>query len=48
MLELGRHTLSAHKNIGMVAKENCDVLVVVGQRAKAIKEGAIERGMNEK
>jgi UDP-N-acetylmuramoyl-tripeptide--D-alanyl-D-alanine ligase len=48
MLELGRHTLPAHKNIGMVAKENCDILVVVGPRAKAIKEGAIENGMNEK
>ena len=50
MLELGRHTLSAHKNIGKVAKEilsgNEDALVVVGQRAKAIKEGAMESGMN--
>jgi UDP-N-acetylmuramoyl-tripeptide--D-alanyl-D-alanine ligase len=45
MLELGRHTLSSHKNIGMVAGENCDVLIVVGQRAKGIKEGAIEQGM---
>lgn len=45
MLELGRHTLNAHKNVGIIAKENCDVLVVVGQRAKGIKEGAIEQGM---
>ena len=50
MLELGLHTLSAHKNIGKVAKEilsgNTDALIVVGPRAKAIKEGAIEAGMN--
>ena len=47
MLELGKHTFSAHKSVGIVAKENCNVLVVVGQRAKAIKEGAIESGMEE-
>ena len=46
MLQLGRHTDEAHKNIGRVAKENCDVLIVVGPRAQAIKEGAIEKGMN--
>ncbi|HEV7702617.1 MAG TPA: UDP-N-acetylmuramoyl-tripeptide--D-alanyl-D-alanine ligase, partial [Candidatus Paceibacterota bacterium] len=47
MLELGRHTLEAHKNIGKIAKENCDVLIVVGQRAEAIKEGALNAGMKE-
>ncbi len=47
MLELGRNTMEAHKNIGKIAKENADVLVVVGQRAKGIKEGAIEAGMQE-
>lgn len=54
MLELGRHTLSAHKNIGKIAKEiltvnsngNANALIVVGQRAKAVKEGALENGMN--
>jgi len=34
------------ENIGRVAKENCDILVVVGQRAVSIKEGAIETGMS--
>jgi UDP-N-acetylmuramoyl-tripeptide--D-alanyl-D-alanine ligase len=48
MLELGKHTILAHKNIGKVAKENVDVLIVVGPRAKNIKEGAIESGMKEK
>ncbi|OGI65624.1 hypothetical protein A3H53_00135 [Candidatus Nomurabacteria bacterium RIFCSPLOWO2_02_FULL_40_10] len=42
MLELGKHTEEAHKNVGRAAKENCDVLIVVGPRAQAIKEGAME------
>lgn len=50
MLELGRHTIEAHKNIGKIAKEilksDKDVLVVVGPRAKNIKEGAVEVGFN--
>ncbi|MBI3888634.1 hypothetical protein HY311_02475 [Candidatus Nomurabacteria bacterium] len=45
MLELGKHTGEAHKNIGKIAKDNCDVLMVVGPRAQAIKEGAVEAGM---
>lgn len=47
MLELGRHTEEAHRDIGKFAKEKVDVLVVVGSRAKKIKEGAIEAGMKE-
>lgn len=47
MLELGKHTEEAHKNVGKVAKENVEVLIVVGPRAKKIKEGAIEAGMND-
>lgn len=48
MLELGKHTEEAHKNIGGIVKENAEVLIVVGPRAKAIKEGALLAGMNEK
>jgi UDP-N-acetylmuramoyl-tripeptide--D-alanyl-D-alanine ligase len=48
MLELGRHTEEAHKNIGRIAKENCDIIIVVGPRAVKIKEGAEESGMKEK
>ena len=48
MLELGKHTEEAHKNIGKITKENVDVLIVVGQRAKSIKIGAVEAGMKEK
>ena len=47
MLELGKHTMEAHKNIGKIAKDNVEVLVVVGPRAKGIKEGAMDSGMNE-
>ncbi len=46
MLELGKHTEEVHRNIGKIAKENCDILMVVGPRAQAIKSGAIEAGMN--
>lgn len=50
MLELGKHTIDAHKNIGKFAKEilnnSEDLLAVVGPRAKSIKEGAEEAGMN--
>jgi UDP-N-acetylmuramoyl-tripeptide--D-alanyl-D-alanine ligase len=50
MLELGKHTVDSHKQVGKVARENLrdglDVLMVVGNRAKGIKEGAIEAGMN--
>ncbi|MFA6353511.1 MAG: UDP-N-acetylmuramoyl-tripeptide--D-alanyl-D-alanine ligase [Candidatus Paceibacterota bacterium] len=56
MLELGRHTLAAHKDIGKIAKEilsedqnkKINMLMIVGPRAKAIKEGAIEAGMKDK
>lgn len=46
MLELGRHTIDAHKDIGKIVKENADILIVVGPRAMSIKDGAIEAGMN--
>lgn len=46
MLELGKHTMEAHKDIGKIARENCDVLIVVGPRAQTIKEEAQKAGMN--
>ncbi len=46
MLELGKYTIEAHKSIGKIAKDNAGMLVVVGPRAKNIKEGALEVGMN--
>jgi UDP-N-acetylmuramoyl-tripeptide--D-alanyl-D-alanine ligase len=45
MLELGKHTEEAHKNIGRIAGKTLsgnDVLMVVGPRARAIKAGALE------
>ena len=46
MLELGKHTKEAHENIGKVVKDICNILVVVGPRSQAIKDGAIEAGMS--
>jgi UDP-N-acetylmuramoyl-tripeptide--D-alanyl-D-alanine ligase len=48
MLELGKYTQEAHYSVGKTAKENADILIVVGPRAVAIKEGAIENEMNKK
>jgi len=45
MLELGKHTVDAHTNIGKIAKENAEIIIVVGARAQAIKDGALEEGM---
>ncbi|MEI7709520.1 MAG: UDP-N-acetylmuramoyl-tripeptide--D-alanyl-D-alanine ligase [bacterium] len=45
MLELGKHTKEAHKNIGKIAKENCNILFTVGPRAQDIKDGALEAGI---
>ncbi len=42
MLELGKHTVEAHKNIGNITREYADVLIVVGP----IKDGALESGMD--
>jgi len=51
MLELGRHTVEAHKALGKLARETLvatsDMLITVGQRAKTIKEGALEAGLNK-
>lgn len=44
MLELGKHTIEAHKTIGKIASENAEIIVVVGQRAQGIKDGALLSG----
>src|SRR3989344_4202577 len=46
MLELGKYTIEAHQEIGKIAKEIVDVLIAVGERAKAFKEGALLVGMS--
>ncbi len=48
MLELGKHTEEAHRNIGTLVKKVVDILFVVGPRAQFIKTGAVEVGMKEK
>lgn len=47
MLELGKHTKEAHENIGKIAKDNAEILIVVGPRAKDIKNGALGAGMKK-
>jgi UDP-N-acetylmuramoyl-tripeptide--D-alanyl-D-alanine ligase len=48
MLELGKHTIDSHRNIGKIAAETADILIVVGPRAKDIAEGAREAKMKKK
>jgi UDP-N-acetylmuramoyl-tripeptide--D-alanyl-D-alanine ligase len=46
MLELGRYTEEAHKEVGKrVASSSVDKLIVVGERARDIAHGAQEAGM---
>jgi len=47
MLELGRHTKEAHENIGKIAKEKADIIMVVGPRAESILEAALLLGMKK-
>ncbi len=46
MLELGKLTEEAHEETGTLAAATCDLLVVVGQRAKFIADGAKAAGMS--
>jgi UDP-N-acetylmuramoyl-tripeptide--D-alanyl-D-alanine ligase len=46
MLELGRYTEEAHKEVGKrVASSSVNKLIVVGERARDIAHGAQEAGM---
>lgn len=47
MMELGKHTMSAHKEVGMLAAKICGLIFIVGMRAKFIREGAIESGFDK-
>lgn len=44
MLELGRYSGDAHRQVGERAAKSCGVLVTLGFRSRAIAEGAIEHG----
>jgi UDP-N-acetylmuramoyl-tripeptide--D-alanyl-D-alanine ligase len=48
MLELGEYTVDAHKSVGQKVAQECDMLLVVGPRARYITEGALLGGMSEK
>lgn len=48
MLELGKRTEEAHKNIGILVAKIADILVLVGPRAKFVKDGAREKRFKEK
>ena len=48
MLELGKHTSDAHREIGKIVKKSAQFLVTVGTRAKDVALGAMDEGMSEK
>ena len=48
MLELGRHSVSAHEAAGNQAAKTADILITVGIRARGIAEAALNSGMSEK
>jgi len=47
MLELGKHTVEAHKEAGVLASTACNLLVTVGLRSRGMAEGAIDAGLDE-
>lgn len=48
MLELGKHTEKEHHAVGTKISEVANKIIVVGQRAKMIAEGAIENNFSKK
>ena len=48
MLELGKHTSEAHRDVGKIAKKSASILITVGVRARDCALGAIDAGMKEK
>ncbi len=47
MLELGEHTIEAHRAAGELVAAHCDLLFTVGLRSRFIEEKAREMGMAE-
>ncbi|OGF70435.1 hypothetical protein A3H65_01590 [Candidatus Giovannonibacteria bacterium RIFCSPLOWO2_02_FULL_45_14] len=48
MLELGKHTITAHRDLGSLAADVSDILCTVGVRAKFFMEGAIKEGLKKR
>lgn len=47
MMELGRLSVEEHRKVGAKAAKVCDILIVVGVRARDIAMGAYDNGMPE-
>ena len=47
MLELGEYTREAHLRVGKYAQQNAHMLFTVGNRARAVAEGALDNGMRD-
>ena len=47
MLELGKHSVEEHYEIGKLAAKSCDILVTVGIRSRKMAEGALDAEMAE-
>ena len=48
MMELGKHSPEAHREVGKHVAKSVDKLITVGIRARGIAEGALDGGMSEK
>ncbi len=48
MLELGRYSMAEHERIGRSVAKHADMVVAVGERSVALREAAIQAGIQEK
>ncbi|MDD5431064.1 MAG: UDP-N-acetylmuramoyl-tripeptide--D-alanyl-D-alanine ligase, partial [Candidatus Pacebacteria bacterium] len=48
MMEIGKYTIEAHENIGIMAGKTFDMLVTIGARAKFIADTAAKSGIPKK
>lgn len=48
MMELGKHTVEAHREAGEVVAGICDILITVGLRSRELAESALDNGLSEK
>ena len=46
-MELGKHSIEAHQEVGKLAAKAVDVLITVGPRAKFIAESAESAGLDK-
>ncbi len=47
MMELGKHSIDEHYEVGKIAAQSCDILVAVGIRSRKIAEGALDTEMDD-